>query len=278
MQLQQVLPTLERQGIAPFAISYDSVAILAAFAAKHGIRYSLLSDQGSHTMRRLGLLNERVHEDHAAYGVPPNPRHANLPYPGVFVLDEAGTITRKRFHESYRERDTGTGLLGQVTGIFDGGPRAEAAGDDETVRIRAWLDSPTYGMFQRLHLTVELDIAPGLHVYASPVPDGYMPLSVEIAPIEGLERRPETWPAPRPFGVGGLDEQFWVHQGTIRATLPLVFTAPPGGGDHILKVTLRYQGCSDTMCYPPTAVVLELPVKEVALVDRTLPSPRSSGY
>ncbi len=44
-RLQQVLPTLERNGIALFAISYDSVTILAAFAAKHGIGYPLLSDR-----------------------------------------------------------------------------------------------------------------------------------------------------------------------------------------------------------------------------------------
>ena len=41
-------------------------------------------------MRGLGLINERVQEDHAAYGIPPNPRHVNLPYPGVFVLDARG--------------------------------------------------------------------------------------------------------------------------------------------------------------------------------------------
>ena len=128
-----MLPALERNGINLFAISYDSVAILAAFAAKHGIRYALLSDEGSHTLRRLGLINERVYEDHAAYGIQPNPRHAGVPYPGAFVLDERGVVVRKRFHESYRERDTGTGLLAQSLGILDtprwsrdGGQRADS--------------------------------------------------------------------------------------------------------------------------------------------------------
>ena len=35
-------------GVALFAISYDSVEILRDFAATHGITYHLLSDQGSH--------------------------------------------------------------------------------------------------------------------------------------------------------------------------------------------------------------------------------------
>ncbi len=99
-----MLPDLEANGIALFAISYDSVEILRGFADKHDIRFPLLSDEGSRVIRQLGLINERVQEDHAVYGIKPNPRHVDLPYPGVFVLDEDGIIVHKRFHESYRER------------------------------------------------------------------------------------------------------------------------------------------------------------------------------
>ena len=68
----------------------------------------------------LGLINERVQEDHAYYGIQPNPKHVNLPYPGVFVLDAAGTITHKRFHQSYRVRDTGAGIpADELPRIFD---------------------------------------------------------------------------------------------------------------------------------------------------------------
>src|SRR5262249_12115064 len=148
-------------GVALFAISYDTVAILSAFAEAHGIGYSLLSDEGSLVMRRLGLINERVQEDHAVYGIAPSARHVNLPYPGAFVLDETGRITHKRFHESYRERDTGAGLIAETLGIFVGGRDGEMAAEGDTVRVRAWLDSPTYCAFQRLHLTVELAVAPG---------------------------------------------------------------------------------------------------------------------
>jgi hypothetical protein len=75
--------------------------------------------------------------------------------------------------------------------------------------------------------------------------------------------------------MAGLDEEFWVHEGTIRGTLPLAFTASAGGGDHLLEVVLNYQACSGGVCLPPDAVRLELAVKEVALVDRTLPIPQS---
>jgi cytochrome c biogenesis DsbD-like protein len=246
------------------------VAILSAFAETHRIGYPLLDDEGSLTMRRLGLINERVQEDHAVYGIAPTSRHVNLPYPGVFVLDETGTITHKRFHESYRERDTGAGLIADTLGILDAGHGPELAVDGDTVQIHAWLDSPTYCAFQRLRLTVELAIAPGLHIYSEPIPPGYLPLSVDVAPIEGLELRPMRWPLPRPFRVDGLADVFWVHEGTLRGTVPFAFTAPPGAGDHVIRATVRYQACSASSCLAPTAVQVEMPVTERPLVGRSL--------
>jgi hypothetical protein len=266
------VPALAANNVALFAISYDAVAILSAFAETHGIGYSLLSDEGSLVMSRLGLINERVQEDHAVYGIASSPRHVNLPYPGVFVLDETGTITHKRFHESYRERDTGAGLIAETLGILNGRGDGETAVEGDTVRVQAWLDSPTYCMFQRLHLTIELATAPGFHVYGEPIPRGYIPLSVDVARVEGLELRPMQWPSPHTFTVEGLGETFHVHEGTVRGVLPFMFTAPPGAGDHILRVIVRYQTCSASMCFPPAAVELDISVREVALVGRSLPT------
>jgi hypothetical protein len=275
VQLQQVLPALTANGVALFAISYDTVETLASFAEIHRIGYSLLSDDGSLVMRRLGLINERVQEDHAVYGIAPNPRHVNLPYPGVFVLDERGTIVQKRFHESYRERDTGPGLIAETLGIFS--PRHEVGVETENdmVSVRAWLDSPTYCAFQRLHLVVELAIAPGLHVYGSPTPEAYVPLGIEVTAIPGMDVKSGRWPSSRPFRVPGLNEQFLVHEGTVRGLLPLVFTAPPGAGDHVIKAIVRYQLCSASTCWPPATIPVELPVREVVLAGRSLPAARS---
>lgn len=223
-------------------------------------------------IRALGLINERVQEDHDVYGIKPNPRHVDLPYPGVFVLDAAGVLTRKRFHNSYRERETGSGLIAQALGIFTE-PAVSAAGAATAVQARAWLDSPTYAFFQRLTLTVELTIAPGFHVYGAPVPEGLVPLSVEVAPIEGLEVGPASWPAPRRFAMPELGDQLWVHEGTVRGTVPLTFTGAPGGGDHAIGIIVRFQACDDSSCLIPSSLRLEIPVREAALLGRSLPSP-----
>lgn len=44
------------------AISYDSPEILADFGKRHGITFPLLSDAGSATIRRYGILNTVVDE------------------------------------------------------------------------------------------------------------------------------------------------------------------------------------------------------------------------
>jgi hypothetical protein len=263
---------LNAAGVALFAISYDSVEVLEKFSREHGIGYPLLSDGGSHVMRRLGLLNPTVQQDHAFYGIGPNPRHVDLPYPGVFVLDTHGTVTLKRFHESYRVRDTGGSLVSQVLGDSSAPASAETVDGPDGVRGRAWLDSPTYTWFQRLRLTVEVSIDDGLHVYGQPAPDGSVPLSLEVEPIAGLEVGEVEGPEPHSMRIDGLEGTFSVYEGTIRLAAPLTFTAPPGGGDHILRVTVRYQACSDTACSLPASAHLPVPVREVALVGRALPA------
>lgn len=49
--------------------------------------------------------------------------------------------------------------------------------------------------------------------------------------------------------------------------------AAPGEGDHVVNVTVRYQACDDVSCLVPSSVQLPVPVREAALVGRSLPSP-----
>jgi hypothetical protein len=254
--LQQVVATLRRSGIALYAISYDDPAVLRGFAERYGITYPLLSDGDSMVIRALGLLNETA-----------DARVAGIPHPGIIVLDTAGSIVEKHFYDSYRERDTATGLLSQALGVRlpEHGPEAQGATD--VVTVRAWFDTPTYSWGQRLWLTVELAVAAGYHVYGEPVPDGYVPLSVVVAPLERVQVGALQRPAPQPFRLAGVDEEFWVYEGTVQLALPLTFMLVDGGEQ---RVTLQvgFQVCSDRDCLPPTAVALELRLPEAPLVER----------
>jgi Disulphide bond corrector protein DsbC/AhpC/TSA family len=242
------------------------VDVLHGFAEKHGISYTLLSDEGGKVIRQLGLLNEHVYEHHAAYGVPKQEGHYGVPYPGAFLLDEQGRVIQKRFQQSYRERETGGGILEQGFAVESSMHGPEVVSQSEGVKVRAYLDSETYRFFQRLWLTVELTVDGGLHVYGQPIPEGYIPLSIAVAPRAGLVVGEPRWPAPHPYRVEGLDEELSVYEGKVTVSLPLTFTQE--GADQTLYVSVRYQACNDTDCFLPSTITLQVPVEAADLVER----------
>jgi len=243
------------------------VATLAAFAAKHGITFPLLADEGSRVIRELGMFDDDLDRHHAEFGRTVRDDQRGVAYPAVFLLDRAGTVLQKRVHRNYRIRDTGGGLLETVLGraAADRGPGTMVAG--EAVEIRASLDSPVYRPYQQLQLTIELAIRGDWHVYAPPAPDGYTPLVVEVAPADGLEVGEPSWPAARPFSVEGLDDAFWVFDGTVRGRVPLVVAAAAGSGDRRIGVTVRYQACTRAACAPPAATRFDLLIREAPFAE-----------
>jgi peroxiredoxin len=75
-------------------VSYDDERVLARFAKKRGIAFPLLSDPGSKTIDAYGVRNREV----------PDPRIEGVPHPGTFIVDRAGVIRAKLFHEGYKQR------------------------------------------------------------------------------------------------------------------------------------------------------------------------------
>ena len=256
MELQSVLPALTENQVAVYAISYDPVDALAKFAGKYAITYPLLSDADSAVIRRLGIYNEEAGE-----------QVQGIPHPGVFVLDAQGMIEAKHFYDSYRERETGPSVVEQTLELppLHRGPVAEAVAD--AVTVRAEVDSPTYVFGQRLWLTLELAVAPGYHVYGRPIPEGYIPLSVAVDPLERVQIGEPLWPPTTPFRVEGLDEQFHVYAGTLRVRLPVTFMIVDGG-TLTLRAQVDFQACTDRDCLPPQRVELEIPVGEAPLIER----------
>ena len=260
VELQRNLPDFERNNIAVFGISYDSVDVLARFAAAHGVTFPLLSDEGSKVIRELGMLDEQVYEHQAAFGITNREdRFWGVPYPGEFLLDERGVVTQKRFQKNYRERETSQTILEQGFGVAASWHSLEARSEAGGVAVRSFLDAGEYRIYQRLRVNVEVLVPPGWHVYGLPIPDGYVPLSVTVAPIEGLEVGEPVLPTSHPFRVEGLDEQFFVYDGKVSVTMPVVFTR--NVGDQTLHVEVRFQACSTDQCQRPNGVSLALPVR-----------------
>lgn len=259
VELQRNLPDFERNNIAVVGISYDPVDVLARFAAAHGVTFPLLSDEGSKVIQELGMLDEQVYEHHAAFGITNREdRFWGVPYPGEFLLDERGVVTQKRFQKNYRERETSQAILEQGFGVAALSHSPAARGEAGGVVVRSFLDAGEYRTHQRLRLKVEVMVRSGWHVYGLPIPDGYVPLSVTLDPIEGLEVGEPVLPTPHPFRVEGLDEQFFVYEGKVTVAVPVVFTR--NVGDQTLHVEVRFQACSADQCQRPNGLRLDLPV------------------
>ena len=78
MELQGRLAEIRKAGMGLAAISYDPVAVLADFSVRRGITFPLLSDSGSETIKRYGILNTTVDAQDPLYGIP---------FPGAFIVD-----------------------------------------------------------------------------------------------------------------------------------------------------------------------------------------------
>ncbi len=106
--MQSQLPILAANGIATFALSYDSVATLSAFATARGITYPLLADEGSAFIRALGIVNESIAPTDAHYGIP---------HPGIYYIGTDGRVVDKVFHATHRTRDATTTALREHFGL-----------------------------------------------------------------------------------------------------------------------------------------------------------------
>lgn len=267
VELQEAWRNLQQNGVAILAISYDSVEVLAAFAEKRGITYPLLSDEGSHTIRALGLLNEQhLVEQHAFYGIQTRDEQRGVAYPGTFVLDERGVVSERHFEQSYRVRPTARmfeeyalGTSGATPAPIDA-PRATSPG----LEVQVWADAPTYRPYQQVRLHVDLSLPSGMHVFASPAPDGFTPLLLQVEPLDGLEVGQPALPAARPFTLAGLDEHFVVYEDSIRTMIPLRFTK--NLGSTLVTLRMEYQACTPTVCFRPATLRVDLTLNGLELI------------
>jgi peroxiredoxin len=261
VELQNVRGKLSEQNIELFAISYDPVGALGEFAQRNGIQYPLLADEGSQVIRALGMLDEDLDAHHAEFGGQVRDEQRGVCYPGVFVLNEQGVVTERRFQRNYRVREAGGTLLAAVLGDEPNDAAGSGADDGSPVRVTAHLDSPTYWRYQRLDVIVDIALAPEAHVFAPGSHPDYIPVTIEVTAEKAVVGEPQL-PASVPFKLEGLDDDLRVYDGSVRIAVPLELVMERGEtmDEQTIGVRVRYQACVQTTCYPPTEAAFELKV------------------
>jgi hypothetical protein len=261
-----------REDIAVVAISYDPVATLAEFAEDHGVTYPLLADVGSVQIKRLGLVNDNIVAERLAWGREMDDKHRDLPYPGTFLLDESGVVIEKKFERSHRLRPSGTVLIEALIGEA---PAPAVSGTDAAPGVQgaAWLDETTFFPGQRLYAHVRLQVDPGLHLYVPPIAEGYIPVTVTMAPVPELTVEKAALPEGTPFRVEGLTDEFQVVEGEVDIRVPFYFS-DEATDDATLAVRIGYQACTEEVCFAPEELRIDLPIKQLPIPH---PEPRTTG-
>jgi AhpC/TSA family/Disulphide bond corrector protein DsbC len=250
VELQGRLEALRKQGLGLAAITYDPVPVLGDFSARRGIAFPLLSDAGSATIKRYGILNTTIAETNELFG---------YPFPGTFILNRGGNVTARFFESAYQERDTITSAFARLGRALDA-PGAIITAPH--LQITSYLTDQVAA--PGTHFSIVLDIKPArrVHVYAPGV-TGYKAIALAVQPQPGLIVRAAQFPRAEDYYFKPLDEHVPVYQKAFRVTQDVEID-PSRDAAAALKdlktmtitATLSYQACDDTVCFNPQSVPL----------------------
>ena len=254
-----------------FAVSYDPQDGLAEFARTYGITYDLLSDSDSAVITRFGILNTLI-----------NPTEPNaemfygIPYPGTYIVDESGIVVRKYFNQHLATRDAPERFLdesGRQTVLSPDALQQEH--EDGDVRVSVFLPGGDLKLEMTRQLYCRIDIQDGLHIYAEPVPSGFVATEVTVKEMPGLRLGNPVYPAATPLVMEELGLELPAWEGTVDIGIPITATTdllnvlkPLDQKTITLDLSVRYQSCSTQECFLPRTVNLSL---EVPLAQGIVP-------
>lgn len=267
VEIQSRLGDTRQNGLGVAVITYDPVSVLAEFAARRGIAFPLLSDQGSAVIKRYGILNTTVDPSNAQFG---------YPFPGTFILDRRGVVTARFFEPAYQERTTISSVLVRL-GNKVSVPATKISSPNLVITSYTTDEVVAPGT----HFSVVLDIKPGprVHVYAPEV-EGYKPIALAIEQRAALIMREAQYPRSEDYFFVPLKEHVPVYQSPFRIVQDLMIDASREGQAALkglssltIKGVLNYQACDDKICFSPQSVPLSWTVNLKPLDRERAPRP-----
>lgn len=250
----------------------------------------MLSDPGSETIRRYGILNtvaemavgpNKDDPDVAAAvrlyvsEVGANPRMVGIAFPGTFVLDRAGRVTSRFFEDNYVERNTVENVLLTI----DNGA-AQVAGtrtSTDHLQVTAYPGDAEIAPGNRFGLVLRISPRPNMHVYAPGAQTmGYRVIGLKLDNAGDHFRTLDlVYPASEIYHFEPLDERVPVFQKPFTLVQEMILRgnrpdqAGLRGKDSLtITGTLDYQACDDKICFNPVSLPLSWTVTLRPLVFR----------
>lgn len=273
--MQSQLPELRAKGLGLAAISYDPVDILSAFSRQRGITFPLLSDAGSATIKRYGILNPVPEEALGLYKDDPvvkadvqkyvslfGPTAAmvGMAFPGTFILNRKGNVTSRLFEDFYIDRNTVSSVLVRLGA--HAAPVAATKVSSTHLELTTWPSDTAIAPGNRFSLVLDIQPGPHIHVYA-PGAKGYRVVVLTIEPQPNVRVLPVQYPASQTYFYKPLNERVPVFQKRFTLVQEVILEGTPQAqaalrGKENLTLTgrLDYQACDDKECFNPTSVPL----------------------
>jgi hypothetical protein len=248
VELQERAPEFEQNGIRICAISYDTVEVLRDFARKHTITYPLLADTDSAVIRRFGIFNTHIPQDHDWYGVP---------FPGIVMTDAEGFVIERSFYASHGLRDAVGRTLHDVFHVNDVSKGVVREARADRVRASAYLSSKIVRPSQVLTFTVDIEVDKGSHIYGRPLPENYLPTTLTFQEVEDVHFGQVQYPEPQLHHLRGLGETLPIYDGRIELKASIRNSRREG---FTVRARLQYQACDEEVCYLPEQIDFELPL------------------
>ena len=256
-----------KQGLNVATVSYDSVEILKNFSARKAIAIPMLSDRDSAVIKAFGILNTNLEANSPVYGIP---------FPGTYVVDAAGIVKSKYFHDDFTERFSAGSIL---TREFGADGQEKTVVDNAQIRLSYSASDTAIAPGHRVTLTIDLDFKPRMHVYAPGVEGGYIPINWKMSESPAWASLAAEYPASHKVHLPAINETVPVYDSHIRITRDIIIgqekeIASTLATDRMLKVpgTFRYQACNDKECFVPKDIPLEWTFKIGALETERVPA------
>jgi len=249
--------TFRKRGIGVASVIPEPVATIKEFATKHGLDYPVLSDADAAIIRRFGIVDRTFNGTGDLAG-------KDIPYAGTFLVDEHGVIKEKFFEQAAENRRTTASIL-----VLQGEPGT--GGQDVRAphfTLRTSSSNAEAAPGQRFTLILDFELEAKHHAYAPGV-KGYRPLELQMDPDPLFEFHETRYPPSRTYHFAPLKETVPVFEEKFRLTRDVTVTLP-GALPRLKDVeelpatvsgSLRYQICSDVVCYPPAVQPLRWSVR-----------------
>lgn len=204
----------------------------------------MLSDPDSKIIRAYGLLNETI---------PKGPFYG-IPYPGTFILSTQGVVVEKFFEDDYTQRYTASDILVKQFGATAGAAHSTIEAKHVKLSISAGAEVVHSG--QRIALALDLDLKPGVHVYAPGV-QGYIPVDLNVVGSDAVTAHPAVYPASKMMRLEAINETAPVYTDQVRIVREITIGKSAKPGELVVEGSLKYQACDEKQCFIPETIPLK---------------------